>query len=113
MSLNALGFLELMPLLQLQPVEAPPLDELPNEQLMELLQALDADLELRESQLEISDHQKDYHDDDFGGHDPVAGSEDFRENRSQSTQPSARVRTYTARKVCATFSPIQEIAMTH
>lgn len=99
---NALDFSELMPLLQLHGTqETPPLDELPNEQLMDLLQALEADLELRESQLDISGQQKDDQDDadDFGDQDPVAGSEGLRESRSQSTQPSTRVRTYTARKV--------------
>lgn len=109
-NLNAstLDFSELMPLLQLQDTEGvPALDELPNEQLVELLQTLDAELNQhhRDSQQDDEDKVKDDQDTKKGiDQDADVGSDGVAETKeAQTAQSSTRVRTYTARKVWIRF----------
>lgn len=96
---TALDFSELMPLLQIHdPERAAPINEMPNEQLLELMQALDAELEKhRGSQKHAAGQVNGETDvDDSVGQDPTSVSESATCSKSQS---STRVRTYTARKV--------------
>lgn len=96
---SALDFSELVPLLQLHDNgRVPPISEQPNEQLVELIQTLDAELEKDQgSQQQAAGQVNGEADaDDPVNQDSAAVSEGANGNKSQA---STRVRTYTARKV--------------